>query len=119
MVDGRPDQYLFDPDLQVDKLLTSSEFKEMKQVKEDVMEPLKVVEREVGERAPPREDIIEVQAIKYKGVEYLLRPKLDSGGLVLEMFSFKDDKFKMPLGEITVNPLTGTLRGSKPRMKGV
>jgi hypothetical protein len=117
MVDGRPDQYLFDPDLQVDKLITSSEFVEMKRAKEEAMEPQQVVEKEVGQRAPFRDDIIQVQAIKYKGVEYLLRPKSGLGGLVFEMFAFKDDKFKNPLGEITINPLTGTFKGSKPVMK--
>ena len=117
MVDGRPDQYMFDPDLQVDKLITNSEFVEVKRVREDSMQPEQVVEREVGQRAPPREDIIKVQAIKYKGVEYLLRAKPGSGGLVFEMFVFKDDKFKNPLGEITINPLTGTFKGSKPVMR--
>jgi hypothetical protein len=119
MVDGRPDQYMFDPDLQVDKLVTSSEFVEQKRAKEDAMEPQSVVEREVGQRAPPREDVIKVQVIKYKGVEYLLRAKAGSGGLVFDMFGFKDDRFKNPLGEITINPGTGTFKGSKPVMKEI
>jgi hypothetical protein len=117
MMDGRPDQYMFDPDLQVDKLITSSQLVEEEQVKADVMRPQEVVAKELGERAMPKANMIQVRVIKYKGVEYLLQPKEGTGSLTFEMFDMRDDRFRRPLGEITVNPLTGSFKGSKVVMK--
>jgi hypothetical protein len=33
------------------------------------------------------------------------------------MFATTDDRFTRPLGEISINPGTGTFKGSKPEMK--
>jgi len=117
VVDGKPDQYLFDPNLQVDKILTSIEIKEIKEVKEDLVADTSSTLKQLGEKAPPRADIEQVTVIKYKGIEYLLRSKKGSGGLVFELFGMADDMFKKALGEIGTNPGTGTFKGSKPTFK--
>jgi hypothetical protein len=118
VVDGKPDQYIFDPNLQVDKILTSIELKEIKTTKADLAAPEKAIAKELGApAAPPKPDVEQVQVIKYKGVEYLLRTKKGSGGLTFEMFATTDDRFTKALGEISVNPATGTFKGSKPEMK--
>ncbi len=116
VVDGKPDQYLFDPNLQLDKILTAIEIKEVKEVKSEIAAPGAAVAKEVGAKAPPKAEVEQVTVIKYKGVEYLLRSKKGSGGLTFEMFAMSDDTFKTPLGEISVNPGTGTFKGSKPEM---
>ena len=117
VVDGKPDQYLFDPNLQVDKILTSIEIKEVKEVKGDLVAPDAAALKQLGEKAPIKADIEQVTVIKYKGIEYLLRSKKGSGGLVFELFGMADDMFKKVLGEIAINPGTGTFKGSKPIFK--
>lgn len=117
VVDGKPDQYLFDPNLQVDKILTSIEIKEVKEVKGDLAAPEASALKQLGEKVAPKADVEQVTVIKYKGVEYLLRSKKGSGGLVFELFGMADDMFKKVLGEIAINPGTGTFKGSKPMFK--
>jgi len=118
VVDGRPDQYLFDPNLQVDKILTSIELKEVKTAKAEMAKPEEAIAQQLGAPAPASKvDVEQIQVIKWKGVEYLLRTKKGSGGLTFEMFATTDDRFTKPLGEISINPGTGTFKGSKPEMK--
>jgi hypothetical protein len=117
VVDGKPDQYIFDPDLQVDKILTSIEFKEVKEAKKDLAEPIAEALKELGApAAPSREDKEQIPVMKYKGIEYLLRSKKGSGGLVFQMYSKTDDTFKRPMGELSINPGTGTFKGSVPKI---
>ena len=111
VVDGKPDQYLFDPNLQVDKILTSIEIKEVKEAPEGA------IAKELGSRAAPKAQVEQITVMKWKGTEYLLGPKKGSGGLVFELFEMVDDKLTKPLGEISINPGTGTFKGSKPIMK--
>ena len=118
VVDGRPDQYLFDPNLEVDKILTAIELKEVKTAKEEIAKPEAAIAKQLGAPVPSSKVIVEqVQVIKWKGIEYLLQPKKGSGGLVFNMFATTDDRFTKPLGEISVNPGTGTFKGSKPTFK--
>ena len=118
VVDGKPDQYLFDPNLQLDKILTAIEIKEVKTAATEIADPGMTVAKEVGAKAPAAQkvEVEQVTVIKYKGVEYLLRSKKGSGGLIFEMFAMSDDTFRTPLGEISVNPGTGTFKGSKPAL---
>jgi hypothetical protein len=117
-VDGRPDQYLFDPNLQVDKILTSIELKEVKTAKAEMAAPEKALARELGApSAPPKAEVEQVPVYKFKGIEYLLKAKKGSGGLVFEMFATTDDRFRSALGELAINPGTGTFKGSKPTFK--
>jgi hypothetical protein len=118
VVDGRPDQYLFDPNLEVDKILTAIELKEVKTTKEEIAKPEAAIAKQLGAPAPSSKVIVEqVQVIKWKGVEYLLQSKKGSGGLVFNMFATTDDRFTKVLGEISINPGTGDFKGSKPTFK--
>jgi len=117
VVDGKPDQYLFDPNLQVDKILTSIEIKEVKEAKRDLVAPEGAIVKELGSRAAPKAQVEQITVMKWKGTEYLLGPKKGSGGLVFELFEMVDDKLTKPLGEISINPGTGTFKGSKPILK--
>jgi hypothetical protein len=118
-VDGRPDQYIFDPNLQIDKILTSIEIKEVKTAKAEVAAPEVAIAKQLGAPAPVSSKTVveQVQVIKWKGVEYLLQSKKGSGGLVFNMFATTDDRFTKVLGEISINPGTGTFKGSKPEFK--
>ena len=117
VVDGKPDQYLFDPNLQVDKILTSIEIKEVKEVKDDLAAPAASALKQLGEKQSIKADVEQVTVIKYKGVEYLLKAKKGSGGLVFELFGMADDTFKKVLGEMSINPATGTFKGSRPILR--
>jgi hypothetical protein len=119
IVDGKPDQYIFDPDLQVDKLLTSIEFKEVKEETKNITETEAMIEKELGEKAqiPSKPDTQRIPVLAFSGVEYLMNPKKGSGGLIFELFAKTDDRLTKPLGEISVNPATGTFKGSKPTFK--
>ena len=117
IVDGKPDQYLFDPNLQVDKILTSIEIKEVKETKKDLMAPELSIAKELGSASKPKAQIEQITVMKWKNIEYLLSPKKGSGGLVFELFAMTDDKLTKSLGEISINPGTGTFKGSKPTFK--
>jgi hypothetical protein len=116
-VDGKPDQYLFDPNLEIDKILTAIEIKEVKEVKRDEVSPEAQIAKELGARPPPKPHVEQIQVLKWKGVQYLISPKKGSGGLLFEMFAMIDDKLTKPLGEIAINPGTGTFKGSAPVFK--
>jgi hypothetical protein len=94
IVDGRPDRYIFDPNLQVDKIITSMEFKP---------------------QAVSKEKKVEIKVFKYKGINYLSYPKPNTGNLLYYFYDEKDIKFTKPLFEIEINPATGTFAGSVPR----
>ena len=87
---------------------------EIKEVKEA---PEGAIAKELGSRAAPKAQVEQITVMKWKGTEYLLGPKKGSGGLVFELFEMVDDKLTKPLGEISINPGTGTFKGSKPIMK--
>uniref|UniRef100_A0A6C0KQW7 Helicase ATP-binding domain-containing protein n=1 Tax=viral metagenome TaxID=1070528 RepID=A0A6C0KQW7_9ZZZZ len=112
VIDGKPDQYLFDPDLQVDKLLTSMELKEEKK---------KPVQSSVAFSSvaapPPSAKKTSVPVMEWGQERYLLSPKDGSGGLIMNIYHFEDKKLRIPIGTIAVNPLTRDLRGSAPVFK--
>jgi hypothetical protein len=115
VVDGKPDQYLFDPDLDTDIIQTNIELKEQKEVKEDLTDTRAALAKELGAKATstkPEDD--DVPVMEWKGVSYLMYPKKGSGGLVYSLYALADDRFKKPLGEIAINPATGTFKGSAP-----
>jgi hypothetical protein len=113
-IEGRPDQYLFDPDLEVDKILTNIELKRVERVKEDIKAPEASIMKEVSAKAKPKVDIIQSLVIRIRGVEYYTIDKPGSGGMIKSLFAMSDKDFKTPLGEIPINPADGTLKGSKP-----
>jgi len=112
VVDGKPDQYLFDPDLQVDKLLTSMELKEEK--KKPVQQSVAIASVAAP---PPSAKKTSVPVMEWGGARYLLSPKDGSGGLIMNIYHFEDKKLRIPVGTIAVNPLTRDLRGSAPIFK--
>ncbi len=122
VVDGRPDQYIFDPNLEVDKILTSIEFKEDKQIKKEEAAPAAAataaVMKQLGAPRPPADTKkAQLVVMEWEGVEYLLYPKPKSGGLIFNLYARSDDTLRNPLGELAVNPATGTLDDSVPVFK--
>jgi len=92
---GKPDQYLFDPDLDVDKIVTSTDFKDASAPK-STSEPLE-----------QKEDMIEdVTLVGYRGKRYLLHSK--KGGSkpgIIYMFAEADTTYDTPLGEADIHPV--------------
>jgi len=93
IIEGRPDKYIFDPNLEVDKIVTSMEFKQQAKTS-NVKE--------------------EVKVFSYKGVNYISNPKPDSGNLIYYLYKIDDIKFTQPLFLIEINPSTGNIDGSVP-----
>jgi hypothetical protein len=104
-VEGHATQYLFDPNLEVDKIITSIELKE---VRGDLQSR---VSRALDVSAPAAASVVErIKVIRIRGTEYLLRLKKDSV-TVFELFGRTDTDFRKPLGEITSDPSLGRYTG--------
>jgi len=103
VVEGRADQYLFDPNLEVDKLITSIEMKEVKTGRADIQ---KQVNSATGQASASSSATIACKVVEIGGKEYMLLPKANSGGFLLELFSRQDQEFRHPLGEVAVDPIT-------------
>jgi len=101
-VEGHATQYLFDPNLEVDKIITSIELKE---VRGDVQSR---VSRALDVSAPAAASVVErIKVIRIRGTEYLLRVKPESSGTVFHLFGRTDTDFRKPLGEVESDPLLG------------
>jgi hypothetical protein len=114
---GRPDQYLFDPNLEVDIIITSIDFKEDAR-KEDV-DANKVSEqiaRELGSSIRTSSTVVNVPVCTFRGVKYLLQPKKGAGGLAFHMYLMTDTDFRNVVGEVGVNPGTGNFNGAVPKI---
>jgi hypothetical protein len=99
-IEGQPTQYLFDPNLDVDKIITSIELKEVGSDRD------RRVARSLDVSAPAESSAVDrIKVVRVKGVEYLLRTKPESSGTVLHMFGRTDVEFRKPLGEVEVDPI--------------
>jgi hypothetical protein len=103
-VEGQATQYLFDPNLEVDKIITSIELKE---VRGDLQSR---VSRALDVSAPVASVVERIKVIRIRGTEYLLRLKKDTV-TVFELFGRTDTDFRKPLGEITSDPSLGKYTG--------
>jgi hypothetical protein len=118
VVDGKPDQYIFDPDIEYDTLLTSFELKQNDTSMRNNSRTGKSLEQSLGKHKAMRSQsaiIDRFKVIKYKGIEYFIIP--DASGLEYTMYLMTDKEHKNPVGTIMTNPATGTLRGSVPTLK--
>jgi hypothetical protein len=98
-IDGAPTQYLFDPNLEVDKIVTSIELKEVKPRASRVDQALS----EPAASAGPTTELISVVSIK--GTKYLKHQKPNSSGTVFQLFGMTDTDYRKPLGEVEVDPV--------------
>ena len=105
VVEGRADQYLFDPNLEVDKLITNIEMKEVKSERTGIQQQ---VNSATGRASAASSGTIACKVVEIGGKEYMLFPKANSGGFLLEIFSRQDQDFRHPLGEVAVDPITNT-----------
>ena len=67
-IEGQPTQYLFDPNLEVDKIITSIELKE---VRGDLQSR---VSRALDVSAPAAPVVDRIKVLRIRGIEYLLKP---------------------------------------------
>jgi hypothetical protein len=115
---GRPDQYLFDPNLEVDTIITSTDFKEeVQKVVDQVDDGTQQIAKELGTSVRTSAASVAIPVCTYKKERYLLQPKKDAGGLVFNMFLYTDTDFRNVVGEVGTNPATGTFKGAVPRLK--
>jgi hypothetical protein len=116
-INGRPDQYIFDPNLQIDKTITGIEFTEDKQPavaeKDDVAER---IAKELGTSIRTSSDIVNVPVCVFGNVRYLLQPKPGAGGLAFNMYLMQDVDFRNKVGEVGINPATGNFNGAVPKL---
>jgi hypothetical protein len=108
---GRPDQYLFDPDLEVDTIITGVDFKEDDR-KEDADNDGQI-QKKLGSSSRTSTKV-NIPVCKFKGTSYLLQPK--NGGLADHMYLESDIDFRNAVGEVGVNPATGNFNGAVPKL---
>jgi hypothetical protein len=98
-IEGQATQYLFDPNLEVDKIITSIELKE---VRGDLQSR---VSRALDVSAPVAAAVVDrIKVIRIRGTEYLLKVKPDTSGTVFELFGRTDTDFRKALGEVSSDP---------------
>lgn len=116
-INGRPDQYIFDPNLQVDKSITGIEFEVVKQpvaAEEDTV--AERVAKELGTSIRTSSEIVNIPVCTFQGVRYLLQPKPGAGGLAFNMYHMEDDDYRNKVGEVGINPATGNFNGAVPKL---
>jgi len=101
---GRPDQYIFDPNLEIDKMLSNIELKEVK-----VPELEKKSMRERAQVVILRRGLVRE--------EFIIVPKIGFGSTVFDIYEKMDDTLKKPIGELSKNPATGDFKGMAPVFK--
>ena len=109
-IDGRPNQYLFDPNLQVDISETPMLFKKATMAPKETT--MSAVEKALGSASlpPPSERTRRVAKIEYKGTLYFIREKKGSGGSIIELFSETDPQAnRAPVGEGRMDINTGKI----------
>ena len=109
-IEGRPDQYLFDPNLQVDINETIMTFKKAAPAPKQVT--MSAIEKALGSASlpPPSEKVRRVAKIKYKGTLYFIREKQGSSGSIIELFPESDPQTKnKPIGEGRMDINTGKI----------
>ena len=106
---GRPDQYIFDPNLEIDKMLTNIELKEV----------TKPEQKEQKEQKGPLKETAQVVVLRRGATkeEFIIFPKKGFGGMVFNIYERMDDRLVKPIGELEKNPATGTFKGSVPVFK--
>ena len=104
-VDGRADQYMFDPDLQTDIINTSIEITEDKRKLEDITQTKKAVAEETS-KPDRRATTFQVPVIEWEGKQYMLSEKPGSGGLTMHLFEMTDLRLRKPVGEISKDPIS-------------
>jgi hypothetical protein len=102
-VSGQYDKYIFDPNLEIDKMLTNIELKEVK-------------EPELS--APKSKEKVQVVELK-RGIRenFIISPKRGFEGIIFNIHEMSDNTLKTPIGELAINPATGTFKGSVPVFK--
>jgi hypothetical protein len=101
VVSGHAYEYMFNPNLEQD-IIESTSVKESN---------TKDVSRGDLLDSSTSSNKIRINLLKYKGEQYVIYPKADSGGRVFHLFlqeTFREDKpdSTAPNGEISVNPIT-------------
>jgi hypothetical protein len=116
-INGRPDQYIFDPNLEVDKSISGIEFEVVKQPaaeeKDDIAER---VAKELGTSIRTSSEIVNVPVCSFQGVRYSLQSKPGAGGLAFNMYRMEDTDFRNKVGEVSINPATGNFNGAVPKL---
>jgi hypothetical protein len=106
-VDGRPDQYMFDPDLATDIINTSIEVTQDKKKVEESLAPATTALKETGQ-IERKTQTVEVPVIEWEDQQYMIVEKPGSGGLVYNMYEMTDLRHRKPVGEITTDPVDGS-----------
>ncbi len=103
-IDGRPDQYMFDPVLGDDIISTSMETLEVKTGLDEVIDAAAVVEKKTGE-VKQTTATTQVPVIELDDVQYMLREVPRSGGLEFYLHLTTDTRMMKPVGTISRDPI--------------
>jgi hypothetical protein len=111
-IEGRPNQYVFDPNLQVDIDETIMTFKKAVPAPKEIT--MSAIEKALGSASlpPPPPKVRRIAKIKYRETFYFIREKKGSGGSIIELFPESDPQAKgAPIGEGRMDINTGKIFG--------
>ena len=108
---SRPGQYMFDPDIEVDKQMTAELERTRAKTVQSLAAPAATVARETGSLAATTAAAagptdVKTPFVLLAGTKYYIRP-LASDPDTLELFDSTDTKLRKPVGTISKNPATG------------
>ena len=108
MIKGAADQYLFHPKLEVDTIRTSMEYKEVP------------VDRQVGPVGPAGKAVKKETAVEVmiKNVPYVFLRNPKGDGYQYLIYAKTDTLFQTVVGEVRSDPVSETLRFTKPTWYG-
>ena len=115
-INGHPDQYLFDPDLEVDKRITGIQFKQMIEGQKTFVPAVPAVPAVPGSEAvgkilsqpsikPPKVQKMKVEMMRYDGVQYIILP-YPKDAQRFKMYSPFDTSFSKQLGDGELDPIS-------------
>jgi hypothetical protein len=110
-IGGRPDLYMFDPDLAEDKIQTLLYFK---QATSEPVESSGAIEKALGAPAPMAgSDTRAVGRLRFKGIIYFFLEKKGSGGSIINLYEEGDTSLEKVVGEARVEINTGKIYNIK------
>jgi hypothetical protein len=106
-IEGDSTKYIFDPDLEVDKIMTAQEFKEVRrqpqQSQKVVSKPGQVISK-VAQSMRYADNIVKKYKIKKNNRVYILSKSEESDN-IYSIYEETDDTLSHPIGRVEANPV--------------
>ena len=105
-IDGLATQYMFDPDLETDILMTASQFREEKQVMKEIVAPAAAVAAATGSTAVVAAEGPSYPVFTIGDTAYIFVP-VEGSVNEFTLYESTDTRLSSPIGRVRQNPRTG------------